>query len=185
MIKLIFDYDNTIINCDSDYLWIYFLYKTNIFNIKKKQLNTFFYFLYENNILNNFCYLNIFNNFFSYIKKIKIIFNYIKKIFYNFNFYELIKKNLVSTSTNYNIICNKFKILKNYIFCSNINKLNIKNNKILNLLNIKINNKIFISDSLNDIYFFFYNKKNILVNSDKKVYLLKNIKFINKNNIFK
>ncbi|ATX33461.1 hypothetical protein CUN91_00635 [Candidatus Carsonella ruddii] len=185
MIKLFFDYDNTIVNCDSDYLWGYLLYKLNIFNFKKKKINNFFYYLYEKIIINNFCYLKLFNFFFLKIKKIKIIFNYLKKIFYNYNFYEIIKKNIVSTSTNYYILYNKFKIYKNYLFCSNIKKINIKNNKILNSLKIKNEKKIFISDSINDIYFFFYNKNNIINNSDLKLYLFKNTKFINRNNIYK
>ncbi|WP_433927796.1 hypothetical protein [Candidatus Carsonella ruddii] len=182
MINIIFDYDNTIINCDSDYLWGYILCKLNIFNKKNKIINKIFYYLYEKNILNNFSYIYIFKKFFLNIKKIKIIFNYLLKIFYNFNFYELINKNFITTSTNYNIINNKFKIFKNYIFCSNI-IINIKNQKILNLLKINFK-KIFISDSINDIYFYFYNKNNILHNSDKIIYLLKNIKIINKSIIY-
>ncbi|MFI4878674.1 MAG: hypothetical protein ACH6QP_00190 [Candidatus Carsonella ruddii] len=181
MTNVICDYDNTIINCDSDYLWNYFIYKLNIFNFNNKKINFFFYYLYEKKIINNYCYYYYFKLFFNKIKKIKIIFNYIIKIFLN-NIFIVVKK-IISSSSNYYIIYNKIKINNNYLFCYINNKINIQHYKILNIINFNFKN-IFISDSINDIYFFFYNKKNLILNSDKIFYLIKNIKKINKNILF-
>ncbi|MFI4913480.1 MAG: hypothetical protein ACH6QR_00520 [Candidatus Carsonella ruddii] len=184
MINIICDYDNTIINCDSDYLWNYFIYKLKIFNLNNQKINFFFYYLYEKKIINNYFYYYYFKLFFDKIKKIKIIFNYIIKIFLNNISYNINKT--ISSSSNCYIIYNKIKINNNYLFCFINKKINIQYYKIINITNIITFNyyNIFLSDSINDIYFFFYNKKNLILNSDKIIYLTKNIKKVNKNLLF-
>ncbi|WMC20492.1 MAG: hypothetical protein PNH44_00170 [Candidatus Carsonella ruddii] len=176
MIKFLFDYDNTILNCDSDFLWGKLIEKIIIF--KKKNINNIFYKLYEKKIINNKCYYIYLKKFFYNIKKIKIIFNHIITIFQHKNYY-LLKINLISTSTNFFLIKNKKKILNKYFFCTNFKLININYLKILNLFNINFKKKIFISDSINDLYFFFYNKKNLVYNSDKHLYLLNFNIFLN------
>lgn len=184
MFNIISDYDNTILNCDSDYLWGFFLFKLKIFNCNNKNINIFFYYLYEKSIINNYCYNLFFEFFFLKIKKIKIIYNYIIKIFYN-GFLIKSYKCMISSSSNYNIINNKFKLFNYYLLCSYKNKTNIKQFKVINFLKIKFKKKIFISDSINDVYFFFFNKINLIINSDKVLYFLTNLKKINKTLLFK
>ncbi|XZR53034.1 MAG: hypothetical protein ACM3Q5_00175 [Candidatus Carsonella ruddii] len=175
MINFLFDYDNTILNCDSDFLWGKIIEKIIIF--KKKNINIFFYKLYEKKKINNFCYFFYLKNFFLNIKKIKIIYNYILKMFNNNNHFFL--NSLISTSTNFFLIKNKKKIFNKYFFCTNCKIININYKKILNILNINFKKKIFISDSINDLYFYFYNKKNIIFNPDKYFYLFKYNKMFN------
>ncbi|MGP4128099.1 MAG: hypothetical protein ACTXNS_00165 [Candidatus Carsonella ruddii] len=175
MLNFLFDYDNTILNCDSDFLWGKIIDKIIIF--KKKNINKIFFKLYENKQINNYCYFFYLKKFFLNIKKIKIIYNYIIKIFQNNN-YLLFKNFFISTSTNFFLIKSKRKILNKYFFCTNFKIININYKKILNILRIKIK-KIFFSDSINDLYFLFYNKKNIIFNPDKYLYLFKYSKIIN------
>ncbi|WMC19494.1 MAG: hypothetical protein NVS85_00170 [Candidatus Carsonella ruddii] len=179
MLKFLFDYDNTILNCDSDFLYGKIIEKIIIF--EKKNINNIFYKLYEKKKINNYCYFLYLKKFFFNIKKIKIIFNYIIKIFQNNNFF-LLKRTLISTSTNFFLINNKKKILNKYFFCTYFKIININYKKILNLLNINLKKKIFISDSINDIYLYFYNKKNIIYNPDKYFYLFKHNKIFNLKN---
>ncbi|BCG49250.1 hypothetical protein [Candidatus Carsonella ruddii] len=181
--KIILDYDNTCINSDSDFLIGYLISKLNIFNNKIKNIYIFYYKLYEQQIINDKNYINFVYKIINKIKKIKIIFDYIIKIFNN-NIFFLIKKSIILTSSSYYIIDLKKKIFNNYIINSKINLTNLKLNKILNLKKI-ILKSIFLSDSVNDIYYFFYNKKNLLVNSDRIIYHADNIKKINMNFIYK
>ncbi|WGS67282.1 hypothetical protein MEJ65_00175 [Candidatus Carsonella ruddii] len=179
MFKFLFDYDNTILNCDSDFLWGKIIEKINIF--KKKNINNIFYVLYEKRKINNYCYFFYLKKFFLNIKKIKIIFNYVLKIFQNNNYF-LFKLFSISTSTNFFLIENKKKILNKYFLCTNFKIININYKKNLNILNINCKKKIFISDSINDLYFYFFNKKNIIYNPDKYFYLFKYNKIFNKKN---
>ncbi|BFI90852.1 hypothetical protein [Candidatus Carsonella ruddii] len=179
MFKFLSDYDNTILNCDSDFLWGKIIKK--IFILKKNNINDIFYKFYEKKIINNYCYYSYLKKFFFNIKKIKIIFNYVLKIFQNNNYF-LYKKCIISTSTNFFLIKNKKKIFNNYFFCANSKIINSNHKKILNIIKINFKKKIFISDSINDIYFYFYNKKNIIYNPDKNFYLFKNIKILNNKN---
>ncbi|AGS06523.1 hypothetical protein [Candidatus Carsonella ruddii] len=181
--KIILDYDNTCINSDSDFLIGYLISKLNIFNNKIKNTYIFYYKLYEKQILNENNYINFVYKTINKIKKIKIIFDYIIKIFNN-NIFFLIKRSVILTSSSCYIIDLKTKIFNNYIVNSKINLTNSKLNKILNFKKI-ILNSIFLSDSTNDIHYFFYNKKNLLVNSDKIIYHMNNIKKINTNFIYK
>ncbi|AFP83887.1 hypothetical protein [Candidatus Carsonella ruddii] len=174
MIKFLFDYDNTILNCDSEYIWNKILDKILIF--KKNKVNIFFYKLYNNKIINNNCFCNFLKKNYFKVKKIKIIYNYIIKIFNNKNFFY---KKSISTTTNFILIKNKKKIFNCYCYCNNYKIINFNYKKILNF---KKKKNIFISDSINDIFFFFFNKKNIIYNSDKFLYFLNNI--ILNNNIY-
>lgn len=181
--KIILDYDNTCINSDSDFLIGYLISKLNIFSKKIKYIYMFYYKLYEKQIINDKNYINFVYKIINKIKKVKIIFDYIIKIFNN-NIFFLIKKSIILTSSSCYIIDLKKKIFNNYIINSKINLTNLKLNKILNLKKITLKS-IFLSDSINDIYYFFYNKKNLLINPDRIIYHVNNIKKINMNFIYK
>ncbi|AFP83506.1 hypothetical protein [Candidatus Carsonella ruddii] len=172
-INFLFDYDNTIINLDSDYLWNFFLIKINFYNIKFYHINNYFYRMYNNKKINFFSYVNIKKN---NNKKLKIIFNYLINIFYNKNKFHLKNKNLISSSTNKKIFFNKKKFLNKYIIYSLIKKINYNEKKIFNIKKIII--KKIITDSINDIFLIYF-FKNIIFNPDKILYFFIKKYFLN------
>ncbi|MGX7582969.1 HAD-IB family hydrolase [Candidatus Vidania fulgoroideorum] len=202
---IIFDLDKTLINCDCEKEFIKYFYNKKIINNVFYKKSNMFYKKYKKGKLNIKKYIKYISKFLNKIlyykneinKIVKIISKKInKKVMYVLK-KERDKKNyiLISTSSCYFISNNVLKRLKiNNLICTKIIRMkkkftgkingvpNIGNGKVLNLKKyinkkkIKYKKIIFYSDSINDLPMMIYSDKTFLVNPDRWLSKILNIK---------